>query len=272
MSQLFGMHTRVYVVMDRMPGRTVHDYENIIARLHGIPAYVDQNIGILDEALQRGIVQPRNVVDLVSNQLAAQVAQDSSTTVLLAPFRQLPSNIPASEQTRLKNSATSAYEKEFIPAWKNLHDYIAAPYAAKARPQAGLGTIAGGQEYYATLVRRYTTTTLTPAQIHKIGEDELKRIETEMLTLTKETGFNGTLLEFEAKMAATPDLHFTSKDDMLIYCRNAAKIIEPNLPISFVTSRCCSMAFAPFRRTGRPPPLLMRRHLLRTVVRRAGST
>jgi len=85
-------------------------------------------------------VQPKNVVDLVSNQLAAQVAQDSSTTALLAPFRQFPSNIPASEQTRLKNSATSAYEKEFIPAWKNLHDYIAGPYAAKARPQAGLGT------------------------------------------------------------------------------------------------------------------------------------
>jgi len=232
-SQLFGMHTRVYIVFDRMPGRTVHDYENIIARLHGIPAYVDQNIGILEEAVQRGIVQPKNVVDLVAGQLATQARQDASNTALLAAFRQFPSNIPAAEQTRLKNAATAAYEKEFLPAWKKLHDYIAGPYAAKARPNVGLGTIAGGPEAYAVLVRRYTTTTLTPAQIHKIGEDELKRIETEMLALTRETGFTGTLPEFEAKMAAMPEQHFTSKDDMLIYCRNVAKIIEPNLPNLF---------------------------------------
>ena len=31
--------------IDRMPARTVHDYENIIARLRAVPAYVDQNIG-----------------------------------------------------------------------------------------------------------------------------------------------------------------------------------------------------------------------------------
>ncbi len=42
--QLFGLHTRIYSTIDRMPARTVHDYENILARLHGVPTYVDQNI------------------------------------------------------------------------------------------------------------------------------------------------------------------------------------------------------------------------------------
>jgi len=232
-NQLFGLHNRIYVAVDRMPGHTVKDYENIIARINGVPAYVDQNIGILEEAVQRGMVQPRNVVDLVSRQLAAQMAQDSSTTALLLAFRQFPSGIPAGEQATLRNTASQAYEKQFLPAWKKLHDYIAGPYAAKARPSAGLGSIADGPASYAVLVRRYTTTTLTPAQIHKIGEDELKRIETEMLALTRESGFTGTLPEFEAKMAAMPEQHFTSKDDMLIYCRNIAKIIEPNLPNLF---------------------------------------
>src|ERR1019366_5508784 len=50
MGQLDGFHNLVYNVIDRMPARNVHDYENIIARLRGIPLYVDQNIGILDES------------------------------------------------------------------------------------------------------------------------------------------------------------------------------------------------------------------------------
>ena len=45
--------------------RTVHDYENIIARLRAVPAYVDQNIGILDEAIASRIMQSRVVADLV---------------------------------------------------------------------------------------------------------------------------------------------------------------------------------------------------------------
>jgi uncharacterized protein (DUF885 family) len=58
-----------------MPHRTVRDYENIIARLGAIPAYVDQNIALLDEAIQRGDAQPRLVAGLVAKQLAAQMAQ-----------------------------------------------------------------------------------------------------------------------------------------------------------------------------------------------------
>src|SRR5437870_952880 len=57
--QLYGSHTRVYLTIDRMPAFTVKDCENIIARLHGVPAYVDQNIAILNEAIERGVTQPK---------------------------------------------------------------------------------------------------------------------------------------------------------------------------------------------------------------------
>src|ERR1700690_1234191 len=56
--QLYGAHNRVFLTIDRMPARTVRDYQNILGRLHGVPVYVDQNIGILNEAIERGIVQP----------------------------------------------------------------------------------------------------------------------------------------------------------------------------------------------------------------------
>jgi uncharacterized protein (DUF885 family) len=172
-------------------------------------------------------------VDLVLGQIAAQLAQDTSNKALLAAFRKFPANIPAEEQARLRNDATGAYEKEFLPAWKKVQAYLSTTYAAHERPHVGLGTIPGGQEKYATLVRRYTTTNLSAAEIHKIGEQELVRIEAAMLEIARNTGFAGTLSEFDAKLAADPAQHFTSKEEMLVYCRNAAKIIEPNLPVLF---------------------------------------
>jgi uncharacterized protein (DUF885 family) len=91
----------------------------------------------------------------------------------------------------------------------------------------------GGKEYYAILVRRLTTTNATPEEIHKTGEAEVARIEAEMLAVARGTGFNGTLQEFEKKLDAMPEQHYQSKEDMLIYCRNIAKIIEPELPNQF---------------------------------------
>ena len=231
--QLFGLHTRVYTTIDRMPARTVHDYENLLARLHGVPVYVDQNIDILKESIARGLTQPRLVVDLVTKQIAAQVAQDQVTTPLLIAFRHFPSNFPEAQQTKLRDEAVATYEKEFVPAWKKLLEFLQTTYAPKARPQIGLSSLPGGREEYAILVRRLTTTNTSPDEIHKIGEKEVQRIETEMLAVARETGFTGTITEFDKKLDSDPAQHFRSKEEMLIFCRNVAKIIEPELPNQF---------------------------------------
>jgi len=83
------------------------------------------------------------------------------------------------------------------------------------------------------LVRRSTTTSMTPDEIHKLGEAEVKRIETEMLSILRETGFTGSIAEFDKKLEESPEQHFHSQEEMLVYCRNIAKIIEPNLPNLF---------------------------------------
>lgn len=231
--QLYGAHNRVYLAIDRMPARTERDYRNILGRLHGVPAYVDQDIAIRNEAIERGIVQPQVVVDLVIKQIAAQVAQDQSATPLLAAFRNFPSNFPEGERKKLREEAVASYEHEFLPAWQKLLDYMKTTYAPKARPSVSLSSLRGGKEYYAILVRRLTTTNATPEEIHRTGEAEVARLETEMLEAARGTGFTGTLEEFEKKLDAMPEQHFRSKEEMLIYCRNVAKIIEPELPNQF---------------------------------------
>ena len=233
MGQMYGLHNRVYLTVDRMPAHTLRDYQNIIARLRAVPLYVDQNIALLNEAVEHGYVQPRLVADLVTKQISTQVAQDQESTALLAAFRHFPSNFSSDVQARMRADAVDAYQGQFLPAWRKLLEYVRTSYAPHARTSVGLSAIPGGREAYAILVRRLTTTNLTPEEIHKTGEQEVARIEAQMLATARETGFTGTLEEFEHSLDASPDQHFHSRDEMLIYCRNVSKIIEPQLPVLF---------------------------------------
>ena len=233
MGQLYGLHNRVYVIVDRMPARSVHDYENIIARLRSIPSYVDQNIEILNEAIAMKMTQPRIVCDLVTEQIMAQMNQNAAHTHLLDAFRQFPANIPKSQAERLQAEATDAYDKQFLPAWHNLHDYVATTYRANVRSSDSLSSIPGGREDYEILVRRLTTTNMSPDDIHRLGEQEVKRIESEMAKIATEIGFSGSLTDFQDHLKNSPEQHFHDKDEMLRYCRNIAKIIEPQLPNQF---------------------------------------
>src|SRR5271169_3162516 len=51
--QMTGFHNGVYLTIDRMPVYTVRDCENIIARIRAVPALVDQNIAVMNEAIER---------------------------------------------------------------------------------------------------------------------------------------------------------------------------------------------------------------------------
>ena len=231
--QMTGFHNGVYLTIDRMPVYTVRDCENIIARIRAVPALVEQNIAIMNEAIERGWTQPTIVAGLVIEQLTAQVAQDATKSPLLAFIQKMPENIPEADRVRLRKEGTDAFENDFRPSWRKLLAYMQNTYLPKARPGIGIGSLPGGGEAYAVLIRRLTTTTATPEEIHRIGLAEVDRIEGEMLAIARQTGFSGSVSELEVKLAEMPEQRFHSKDEMLAYCRNAAKIIEPELPNQF---------------------------------------
>ena len=228
-----GLHNAVYSVIDRMPARTLHDYENQLARLRAVPIYIDQNLGMLDDAIARGMMQPKVVVDLVVQQLDGQIAQDRTTTRLLAAFRNFPANIPKAEQTKLREEAGVVYERQFLPAWRKYRDYLMTKYAPHERATAGIGSIPNGSKDYAILARFYTTTSTSPEEIHKLGLSEVQRIEGEMRDLMRQAGISGSIADYERTLESSPDQHFRNKEEMLVYARNVAKIVEPELPNQF---------------------------------------
>src|SRR5262249_42480114 len=150
-----------------------------------------------------------------------------------APFRRFPASIAKTDQDRLRSQAEAAYTKSFQPAWRKLLAFYTDTYLPKARANTSMSSLPNGANYYALSVRIYTTTQMPPQAIHELGLKEVKRIEAEMEKIAAETGFHGSLNDFESKLQASADQHFRSKEEMLILCRNAAMIAEPELPRFF---------------------------------------
>lgn len=232
-SQADGGHNQVFTVIDQMPAQSVRDYENIIARLRALPAYVDQQIALQREQLAAGLAQPAVVVDLVLDQLEAQRSTPPDESPLLAAFRRFPDTIPAAERDRLRAEALAAYREAFVPSWTRWAAFLRDTYRAKARPQVALTSVPNGRQGYETLIRAYTTLRLSPEAIHEIGLREVARIEREMERVAREAGFAGSAAEFARALGERADQRFASQEEMLAYARDVLARLEPAVPRLF---------------------------------------
>ena len=232
-SQVDGLHNDVFQVIEGMPARTVRDFENIIARLRALPAYIDQSIDLVREHLAAGLAQPVIVVNLTLDQVVAQSSLPVDESPLLAAFRAFPTEIAADDQSRLRRQARAAYEQSFVPSWKRLEQFLREDYLKRARPLVGVETLPDGARAYAALIRSSTTTRMPASEIHQLGLKEVARIEGEMARVAQEAGFSGSATEYERRLANDPAMHFSTKAEMLQYARDVLARVQPQVPRLF---------------------------------------
>jgi len=172
--------------------RTPAEYRAYIARLNDVPRYFGQNIANMRAGLKRGFSVPRAVLDGrdVSIASVAEVADPAEST-FYAPFKQLPATIPAAEQQLLREEAKAAISGALIPAFGKLLTFFRSEYVAQARTTLGAEQLPDGKAFYQQQIREYTTLDLSPQQIHRIGLDEVARIQAQMDAIIDQVGFKG---------------------------------------------------------------------------------
>jgi uncharacterized protein (DUF885 family) len=118
--------------------------------------------------------------------------------------------IPQARREELRAAATRITADDVYPAWKKAIAVL-EPLVAKTTDDAGLWRLKGGDAAYAYNLRRFTTTTLTPDQIHQIGPREVARLEKEMDATFRKIGrTTGTVRERVAQLEA--DLGYPRTD------------------------------------------------------------
>src|SRR4029434_8229850 len=55
----------------------------------------------------------------------------------------------------------------------------------------------------------------------------------EMEKIARQSGFNGSVADFEKQLTSRPGMKFTSQEEMLTYARDVAMRVQPELPRLF---------------------------------------
>jgi len=212
-----------------MPAVKVADYEDMLARLRGFPRMVDQGIARLELGLKLGVTPPRVTLGHAAADVLGFISEDPLKSEVLQPFTKIPETIPAPERERLQRTAVEIYRTQDVPALHKLHDYLAATYVPHTRESIAVGALPEGKARYAYLLRIFTTTDLTPEEIHALGLAEVKRIRAEMDKVMASTGFKGTFDEFSTFLRTDPRFFYDKPEDLVSGYRDIAKRIDPEL-------------------------------------------
>jgi len=217
------------------PFNTVQDYENFLGRVDGFVTWVEQARINMRQGMEQGLTQPRILMERTLPQLESQIVASAQESGFYQPIRDLPENFSEADRERLTELYTAAIEKQLIPAYQGLHDFIRDEYIPEARESHGMNALPGGPERYAYLVKRTTTTDLTPQEIHEIGLAEVARIHGEMQEVMNEVEFEGDLKAFFDFLNTDPQFYFTERQQLLDGYIALREVIEPNAPRLFKT-------------------------------------
>ncbi len=228
-TQLGGVQQGAAQTLEIAPRTKVKDYEDIIARLNGLPTVVEQSIELLRKGLETGITPPRITLRDVPQQVKNQMVEDPEKNPLLEGFKEFPPEISAAERGRLKTEAAAALKEKVLPAFGRLHEFLVKEYLPGARESIGMSGLPDGKAWYEFSARVSTTTRLSPKEIHELGLSEVKRIRVEMDKVIEGTGFKGDFAEFTKFLRSDPKFYHTSANDLLAGYRDICKRADPEL-------------------------------------------
>ncbi len=212
-----------------MSFETVQDYEAWIRRLESFDVYMDQTLDLMREGIKRKIVHARVVMQPVVGQIRRQIVDNPEASLFYKPFLEIDRSITAAYQTRLKEMAATAIAQKVIPSYKKMLDFFEQEYLPACYEQQGVWQIPNGKVFYAHQAKLYTTTNLTPEEIHQIGLSEVKRIRQEMEAIVAETKFEGTFAEFLTYLRTNPDFYYENANDYYLAVQSVCKKIDPQL-------------------------------------------
>ena len=227
-NQQNGVHTGLADLPLSVPFDSVQHYEDYIARLQQIPRALEQTTEVLRQGEKDGLMPPKLITALLPGQCDGIVAADP----FLLPLKKFPASFSDADKQRLTAEMTKAVNDDVLPAYRKFAVFLRDEYAPKGRPALSIESLPDGKRRYAEAVKMMTTVNITPAEVHQLGLDEVKRITAEMTELAQKQGYKD-LASFRAAVNADPKWKPTSEQQIVDDFAKYIHQMEPKLPELF---------------------------------------
>jgi uncharacterized protein (DUF885 family) len=232
-TQQSGLQIDIPELVTYHPFRSLSDFENFSSRLRAFPRLVDQVIQSMRAGMRAGIVLAKVTAEKIIPQLEANVVQDPKKVDLYKSVENIPPGIDPRDALRIKNEVDEAIRLSIVPAFEKLLTFFKEEYLQACRGDVGVWSLPDGKERYAYTVRHYTTTNLTPDEIHDLGLRELSRIHAEMRAIVDHIGFKGSLQEFISSLRRDRSLYNTTSAELMTGFKKILEQMDQKLPLQF---------------------------------------
>ena len=219
-----------YETGNRLVYNTKDDYFDWLSRLKQFPANIINSLEINKEGLSKGITQPKLITQGVVTQIDAILNSDIENNPYLKVFLEADESIiTVDEKNQLIKEAKDLIINEINPAYEELNLFLKNEYLTKSRDSIGIGDVPGGRKHYEYLAKYFTTTNLTPDEIHQIGLDEIERIRSEMNEIIKQVNWDGDFNSFLDYLRTSPRFYYDNSEDLFNAYLIMSKTIDPLL-------------------------------------------
>jgi uncharacterized protein (DUF885 family) len=163
--------------------------------------------------IREGVAGGRTPIDLHCDRTAAWLDAALGSPIEKDPYLgvRVPAAFSESDAAAWKDRLASVVTDVIRPALRGFRDVIAdeARPAARSVEAPGLCTLPGGEEAYAAAIRRYVTLDMDPVDIHRIGLEQVERLDEEYRALGSSVMGTTDLSEIMGALRDDPDLHFS---------------------------------------------------------------
>ena len=216
---------------------TRDDAEAYIARLKSYPEQLDNELGRVIMARYKGLIPPDFLLDKALKQLGQSLdgARKGGGLVESIERRTREKNISGNwaEQAR------AIVQQQVAPALeRQIAELTLQRGLAKSDP--GMWARKDGDGYYAWALKASTTTTMTPDEVHEMGLEELRALQSRMDPILRGLGYTkGSVGERMQALGKDPRYHFSPGDkgraEILAFINERLRIIRSKLPQMFNT-------------------------------------
>lgn len=231
-----GFHISFPELGNRVPLRTVRDYENYIARLNAFRRYAEEHIALMREAVRQGYTMPAVVLEGYADAITPHIVAEAEESLLWGPFERFPEAVPEAERARLRAEGRAAILGSVVPGYEAFLAFMRDEYVPAARASIAIADVPNGRAYYEHRVRLFTTLDdATPEAIHALGLEEVARIRAEMEAVIEETGFEGSFQEFLEFLRTDDRFYAESPEELLRHVALIGKRMDGEMPRLFRT-------------------------------------
>jgi uncharacterized protein (DUF885 family) len=185
-----------------------------------------------------GVIAPDFTLDSTLKIIGGGAAETADKSAVLATFKKKMGEAKLTDD-KLVDRVTQSMATKVIPALQRQLEEL-KQHRAAAKSDAGVWHFKDGDAYYRWVLRAGTTTTRSPDEIHQLGLDQVKEIQSRMEAIMQKEGITGgTVGERMGALGKDPKQLFPNDDagraQLLAYLNGRIADVRTRLPRAFAT-------------------------------------